>query len=58
VSELSLAELQYVAHLPLCYRSLLSDLYKEFRTQLFVWYLTLVFVIMRHLDYSSSTGYL
>jgi len=26
--------------------------------QLFVWYLTLVFVIMRHLDYNSSTGWL
>ena len=24
----------------------------------FVWYLTLAFVIMRHLDYNSSTGYL
>ena len=40
------------------YHLLPSNLYKEFRMQLFVWYLTLVFVIMRHLDYNSSTGYL
>ena len=51
-------DLTTVIHRWPAYHLLLSNLYKEFRTQLFVWYLTLVFVIMRHLDYNSSTGYL
>ena len=45
-----------VIHCWPAYHLLLSNLYKEFRTQLFVCYLTLVFVL--HLDYNSSTGYL
>ena len=51
-------DLTTVIHCWPAYHLLQSNLYKEFRTQLFVWYLTLVFVIMRHLDYSSCTGYL
>ena len=39
-------DLTTVIHCWPAYHLLLSNLYKEFRTQLFVWYLTLVFVIM------------
>jgi len=51
------SDLTTVIHCWPSYHLLHSNPYKEFSTQLFVWYLTLVFVIMRHLDYNSSTGY-